>query len=181
MALCWEAGCRLAAGGITARAIRPAAAVLLAGTTLLGVVGLRHLDYTVHQPARIAGPSGEFEYYAEDDAIAAARRCLPRGSDVLVLTDMPDLVAHAAHVRSWFAYANPGSVVTTQQIDRVFDVAARHHVTAVVNQFVDPAAIRRAGYAPVRAFAFSHDIPQFSGTYAGRTTVSAKPGTRLSC
>lgn len=77
--------------------------------------------------------------------------------------------------------ANPGSVVTTQQVDRVFDVAARHHVTAVVDQFVDPRVIRRAGYAPVRAFRFSHDIPQFSGTYAGATTISAKPGTRLSC
>lgn len=181
MALCWESGCRLAAGGITARAIRPAAAVLLAGATLLGVVGVRHLNYTVHQPARITGPSGEFALYGEDDVIAAARRCLPRGTNALILTDMPDLVARAAHVRSWFAYADPGSVVTAQQVDRVFDVADRHHVTAVVNLAVQSRVIASRGYTLARRYPFAYNDVATIGSYSGTTTIWVKPGTRLAC
>ncbi|WP_027004682.1 hypothetical protein [Conexibacter woesei] len=177
-ALCWEAGCRLAAGGVSARAIRPLAAVALAGTVVLGVDGLRHLDYTVHQPARIARTADVFPYYGEPDAIAAARHCLAPGTAALIFTDVPDRVAHAAGVRNWFPYNNPDSVVTREQADRVFDVAARHHVTALINQRVARGTIARHGYVEVRVFPFSHDIPEIGGVYSGQTTVWAKIGAR---
>jgi hypothetical protein len=176
MALCWEAGCRLAAGGTTARAIRPAATVLLVGATILGVDAIRHLEYAVHQPARLAEPSTEFKLYADAPAVKAARSCIPSGANVLVLTAMPDRVARAAHLHNWYAYDHPTSMVTKQQVHRMFDVAARHHVTAAVTQNVPRSTMAVAGYTPVRTFPYQLDIPEFD--FPGGTTVIWTHGSR---
>jgi hypothetical protein len=131
--------------------------------------------YTVHQPARIFGEAVEFPLWAMPDATHAVRACLPRDSNTLILTDMPDRIASAAHVHNWFAYANQGSVVTAQQIDHVFAVAARRHVTSVVTQFVSRGPIAAHGFVQVRRFPFNRDIG-LSSEYAGTTTVWAKQG-----
>lgn len=176
-ALCWEAGCRIAAGGVDARALRPATALLVTAATVLGAGGLGHLGYAVQQPGRIAQSHDEYRFYGESDAITVARDCLPRGANTMIFTDVPDRVAHATHIHNWFAYANPGSVVTTQQIDRVFDVGARHHANTIINQYVQDRALTARGFVPFRRFAFAHDDVATIGSYTQQTTVWVRRGT----
>jgi hypothetical protein len=183
-ALCWEAGCRVAAGGLTARAVRPAATILLLGATVLGVVATRHLEYAVHQPARIAHPLSKkdmeslkalglpsdffLRMYIEPDAVAVLRQCARPGANILALTPMPDRVAHAAKVHNWYPYDTPGSIVTIQQLDHMYSVAADHHVTIALSQYKGRDTLARHGFEPMRVF-----------TYLGgrRTTIWQKVGS----
>lgn len=181
MALCWEAGCRLAAGGITARAIRPAAAVLLAASTVLGVDALRHLEYAIHQPSRLTKPAREFRVYTMASEVAAARGCIPAGSNALVLTIMPDRLAHNARLHNWYAYDQPASMVTTQQVDHMFAVAARHHVTAALTEEVDRDTMARGGFRPVREFSYVLDTPYLNWATQTLTIWSRGPRSGVDC
>lgn len=154
MALCWEAGCRLAAGGVTARAIRPAATVLLIPATVLGVVGIRHLDYTLHQPARLLRPADQFKYYTDPGELRAARSCIPAGSNTLILAPMSDRLAHAAGLRNWYPYDESASMATIEQVEYMFKIAARRHVTAALTEGADATTMRQLGYRAVRLFRF---------------------------
>jgi hypothetical protein len=182
MALSWEAGCRLAAGGVSARAIRPAAAVLLAGATVLSVDAIRHLEYAVHEPARLASASSsEFKWYEEPNEVRVARACIPRGSNVIVYAVMPDRIAHAAGLHNWYPYDNPGSIVTTQQVDHMLDVAARHNVTAAMIESDDQSSLKSVGYTPVRTFRFKLDSPELDYETQAVTIWSRGANSGVNC
>jgi hypothetical protein len=181
MALCWEAGCRLAAGGVSARAIRPAAVVLLVASTVLSVDAIRHLEYAIHQPSRLTKPSTEFKIYTMPNEVAAARRCIPAGSNVVIMSIMPDRLANAARLHNWYAYDEPAAVVTYQQFNHAFDVADRHHVTAALTEGVDRDTMARGGFVPVRDFSFELDSPELNYSTSSVTIWSRGPNSGVNC
>jgi hypothetical protein len=181
MALCWEAGCRLAAGGVGARAIRPAAVVLIAASTVLGIDAIRHLEYAIHQPSRLSKPSTEFKVYTMPNEVAAARRCIPAGSNVVIMSILPDRLAHAARLHNWYAYDEPAAVVTEEQFHHAFAVADRHHVTAALTEGVDRDTMARGGFRPVRDFSFELDSPELNYSTSSVTIWSRGLNSGVDC
>ncbi|MEJ7826442.1 MAG: hypothetical protein WKF48_13490, partial [Solirubrobacteraceae bacterium] len=60
------------------------------------------------------------------------RRCITPGTDVGMYVPYGLRVAHEAGLQDWFAYNNPTSVVTQEQVDHAFDVFAEHDVQFIV-------------------------------------------------
>jgi len=120
----------------TALALRAPGGMLHALAVVLfavvGLAALREATYGFEQPKRIAKHERGVRIAAQLAVLDFTRRCITPGTDVGMYVPYGLRVAHEAGLQDWFAYNNPTSVVTQEQVDNAFDVFAEHDVQFIV-------------------------------------------------